>query len=399
MSDASVNGQIDERWCYEIAGYHDMSARKSHGSHVLGGCLGYGAEPPIEGDSPLASADILFVQLPRGLLQIPSRAALAHAILDGVRWIIARAKPEESHIVINVSYGSSVGPHDGSSLLERGLECLIDQFNSMRPDNKLEIFLAAGNQFRARLHAPVTLAAKKNSAELVWRVPPASEMPAFMELWIPQELQDAKVSIYAPGASESLITAATGECKYWPSASQCSVAVLNTNWLGHGARMVLVRLAPTLTSDGSCGAAAGYWRVAVQSQQGTEAVLHAYIAGATSTMGFTTRGRQSSFVLSTPSDEAEAAKGTLSGFACGQGVRVVGGLLHPVGSKSGRINSSSIGPARAGARIGPDCVELTEQSPALPFIRGIGNLSGVTFGMNGTSVGAPIASRKALSGA
>lgn len=401
MQNAVTHGFVDEIACYDAVGYGEMRFQRSHGSHVLGGCLGFGAPAALPPEAEaLNRADVLFVQLPRHLLQVPCRAALARAVLDGVRWIVSKAAKGERHVVINISYGSAAGPHDGSAILEKGLDAIVAAFNAQQGEAcKLEIIFAAGNEYNKRLHAQVPAATRQTPSKLTWRVLPGNEMPAFMEIWVPSDWNDVTVNVLPPdeiGAAKVLATP-TGGSTFWPSKKACVWAVLNTQWRGaDDARMILLRLAPTLTYDGSPSAPAGDWMVTICGNRKGEKAAHAYIAGASGTFGYASRGKQSHFVFSSSTDEENASKGTLNGFACGRETLAVGGFRHDWSGKIVPTDTTSSGPARDERLAHPHYCAREAESAAVPAIKGMGNFASVTFGMNGTSVAASNASRKAL---
>ena len=82
----------------------------SHGSHVAGIAGGSGAGSPYTGMAP--KSDLVFV---------PSTLYSAD-ILDGVKYILDYAKSQKKPCVINLSLGSHLGPHDGTSDFDRACD-------------------------------------------------------------------------------------------------------------------------------------------------------------------------------------------------------------------------------------------------------------------------------------
>jgi len=145
---------IDEDKVYDYLKY-PIEDLQSHGSHVTGIAAGNGQS--IMGCEGVASAaDIIFVQLPTsGIAQVGP--LLENSILDGVRYILARAEllgkkrklPFAAPVVINISYGGYSGPHDGTSPLASGIdERLIGKFDRA-------VVVSAGNGFEADCHAMI----------------------------------------------------------------------------------------------------------------------------------------------------------------------------------------------------------------------------------------------------
>ena len=69
------------------------------------------------------------------------------------------AKPGVTEsVIVNLSYGPTTGPHDGTALLEEALNALITQFDGTQGKPKLEIVLAAGNAYFSEGHVNFTQA-------------------------------------------------------------------------------------------------------------------------------------------------------------------------------------------------------------------------------------------------
>jgi hypothetical protein len=101
-----------------------------HGTHVTGSAAGDGSASGEQGAAP--GADIIFVKFDFD----GSRNSDA-AILDGVNYIFQKAAAAGKPCVINMSLGSDFGPHDGSTLEERGIDDLTGPGNV--------VVVAAGN--------------------------------------------------------------------------------------------------------------------------------------------------------------------------------------------------------------------------------------------------------------
>lgn len=99
------------------------SMGESHGTHVTGIAAGSRVETsPHYGMAP--GSDIAFVNIgpPAGLDD--ERTALTTAICDGAAWIFEEAERRGQPAVINMSLGSHLGPHDGSTLADACLNGL-----------------------------------------------------------------------------------------------------------------------------------------------------------------------------------------------------------------------------------------------------------------------------------
>lgn len=82
----------------------------SHGTHVGGIAGGNGAGTPHKGIAP--EAELIFISLRRD----------APSFTDAVAYVDAYAKSVGKPYVVNMSFGSHLGPHDGSSLKNRAID-------------------------------------------------------------------------------------------------------------------------------------------------------------------------------------------------------------------------------------------------------------------------------------
>lgn len=91
-----------------------------HGTHVASLAAGNGgAKKRFVGGAP--EADLVIARITRGSGETLSEADL----LDAVRFMFDRGDAMKRPIVTNVSLGGDFGPHDGTSLLERGLAAFV----------------------------------------------------------------------------------------------------------------------------------------------------------------------------------------------------------------------------------------------------------------------------------
>lgn len=114
----------------------------SHGTHVAGiaGGSGFGSEGRFRGYAP--EAEIVFIELGGG----------QSAELDGIQYIFDYAESVGKPAVVNMSLGSHIGPHDGTSLLEMGFDERTE--NGAKPGRIL--VSAAGNEGATPLHVEYT---------------------------------------------------------------------------------------------------------------------------------------------------------------------------------------------------------------------------------------------------
>ena len=409
---ATRAGSVDESAAYSAIAYGDLRVSRTHGSHVLGLMAGYSEKtaltelelPEIIKDRAVDS-EIAFVQLPRDLYHAPSRAALGHAVIDGVAWLALHAhEKSKSFVVISVPYGSVLGPHDGTSIIERALDEVI-QYAFDCWGVTVRVLLAAGNSFLAKGHAMLPSLRSGETVDLIWRVPQESELPSFLELWLPQDAT-AEVTLFPPGESSG-VSASLGHACAWPTFARPACGIVASDWRADNARLVLLRVAPTRACDGSAIAAAGDWKIQVVAGVRPSKTIHAYAPRARGSFGAALRGRQSYLVKPLTGGMWQVTgEGTLNGFGGGTCTTLVGGYIkwstrYEIESGTGNWKYiknppavyTSSGPNRSRGKIGPDYSMQSDFSRALMGVRSIGTRSGSTFRMDGSSVAVPQVAR------
>lgn len=450
-------GTIDEAGLYwsleskrpvgEAARPLELRRHVSHGAHVLDVLAGRvplrqrvaldadtppGWEEAVDAASDPTRSDIVFVQLPSGAVQDNSGGWLGSHVLDAMRYIVSCAGPKTTDIVINLSYGGTAGPHNGSSLLECAIdELVVGHHAAGKP--AVHVFIAAGNAFAARSHAVLTdkdFAApdkegRRRSRTLVWHVPPDAEAPSFMELWMPAQLLERKPVLCVKPPGDAGFQIEPGQAVTWPQqgAPQATIVFLELSSRGKDEPMALLAISPTAAAmgDGRTPAPHGNWAIDIDLKA-TEAdllgELHAYIARNDRDIGTLRRGRPSYFVdehddpsrylrravddpgrfdaaeIDPPSERAGSTlrrRGTLSATANGAQTKVAAGYQLRTDSHAAY---SSAGPSRSSSARRPSASLVTDLSSTLPGMRAGGNYSGVTFRLVGTSSAAPQLARK-----
>lgn len=409
---------LDEDACYATANYDRLRRAATHGAHItdvfagqvpVGSLIGTATLPPTWANADdIASSDeagIVFVQLPRACLQDPSGAWLDVHVLDALRYILSCADQDTEQIVINLSFGPQRGPNNGTAMLEKAFDELGIEFPN------LTLTVAAGNSFSARGHAMFKLKASA-SKTLNWQVMPGDETPTFVQLWLPRDAHQVEVKITPPGLMASPWIK-PGDAQVSPSTAKPSCGVIyppRTSRGSHGA-MVLVALAPSSSFGTNPLAPHGIWRIEVKNKGATalSKPVHAWIDRDDFNLGTMVRGRQSHFedplydplrYLKAATDDTPGSgalvrrRGTLTGIATGTGALVAAGYRH---SDHKHVRYSSAGPTR-GARVGPDCGAVTDQSRSLPGLLAAGTRGASVIRLIGTSVAAPQVSRWVANG-
>ena len=402
--------RIDEDAVYKAARYTDVTARLTHGTHVLD--LAAGAEPTAAIER---EPKIIFVQLPAQAVEDTSGGSMVTCVIDALRYILDRTRsrdpnmPATGPLVINLSYGSMAGPHDGSTLLESAMDALVAESRQLSPDGTrrryVEIVLPAGNNFEADGHARLKLTRRQRTRSLKWQVQPDDSTDTFLELWYDRSAAGrVEVKVTPPEGDTCRASIDTAWTLRSAAAAPPGAAVIHRANVASGRSdaMVLIALAPTTARDPAAPVATpGTWTVSVSLlDDGDPVEVFAWIERDDPTIGSRGSPRQSTFVRDhlKPPRNQECAKAsvvqrsiTCNSIANGANTIVVGGCVgRAVEFEMARY--SSAGPPRRAAGVRaewPDLVAVSEESLALAGVPAAGTRSGIRVRMNGTSVAAP----------
>lgn len=124
---------------------YDMT-NESHGTHVTGIATGSGNGNPnlLKGMAP--DADIILVSNGSDLDGEIAGTAISPKLIDAINYIKNYANSVNKPVVINMSFGINLGPHDGTDLLSTGL-------NSFATNQGLILVKSAGNDGGDKEHA------------------------------------------------------------------------------------------------------------------------------------------------------------------------------------------------------------------------------------------------------
>lgn len=387
-------------WDYLI-NYDDPRRRvwfATHGSHVMD--LACGRHDPLTGQADLASdADLVFVQLPSLTAADSSGGSLGAHLLDAVRYVL-RLCAADAKVVINVSYGTQAGPHEGESTFERALDELLLQ---ERKTNCAVVF-AAGNSRQAACHVKREVN-PGFGALLRAELPPGDTTDTCIESWYrPRAKAPLEVRVRSPEMNWSRWVGANDQVLLFDQASQDVVAMLrhdvdvpNSRGAdgGDGKALVLLAVAPTAAPDGWAGelAPAGGWRIEFRrslpraQDDGLPMAIESWIERDDPGRG-SDRPR-AAFV----GPDREDDRHSLNGIATGRHVLVAGGFRLSDGQPCG---FSSLGPVVADwAKQGlPAVLAAAEEDDEQADLRAAAVRSSEVFRMNGTSVAAPVLARR-----
>lgn len=205
---AAIDAALRQPTPYSTLGYGPARDRAgsqgSHGTHVMDIAAGNGGGSNVPGYAPEAA--IIFVDVSsediawRGSDVVSTSFGDSVRLLEAVRYIFDRAGNRPC--VVNVSLGTNGGPHDGSTLVERGLDRLVEA----APNRA--VVIAASNSYGDQIHASGTLS-QSQSLDIKWNRPPSTNWQDELEIWYSADDRIA-VELLMPDGS-SLGTVEPGE--------------------------------------------------------------------------------------------------------------------------------------------------------------------------------------------
>ena len=409
-----------------------LSRMHSHGAHVLDTLAGRW-DAATE-----AGARIIAVDLPASSTWETSGFGKDMFILSALHYIFSRAYQIKQKygggplpMVINLSYGYSGGPHDGTGLIEDAIAELVGKRNKLDPTF---IVMPSGNMFQDRLFAQVTDAHFAPSgpvekvASLQWVAPPSDRTSSYVEFWYPPgtDLQDdVKIELTTPAGLRMPIWQAEAGIDHFASNLEIAGTIVGQFTIDHSRKLnptsrirATVIMAPTeapAKSDYQAGpglthapAPAGLWTARFFWPVGKPmpaSGIECRIQRDTSYGQGNTGAQQGYFVdpksqryddmgkLATTDSNDPTVKlrrfGSLNGMATNNDTLVVGGYV--IGTETAAVYSS------AGSNLDADHqVDISAASERSAFMRGMtaaGTRSGITVAFQGTSTSAPQVAR------
>lgn len=171
-----INAALKKTSPYAALGYLPEPA--SHGTHVMDIAAGNGRGTKVPGMAP--QADLVFVELSASDVAWSgpesARASFGDSVqlLEAVSFVFREAGTRPC--VVNLSLGTNGGPHDGSSLVEQGIDRLV------RAAPNRAVVIAASNSQDDGIHACGTV---QGSCDLSFRTQPGPGTEDELEVWYP----------------------------------------------------------------------------------------------------------------------------------------------------------------------------------------------------------------------
>ena len=431
----TYNGVIDEDAVYAdfAQGTRDkvnrLQRRVAHGTHVMDLACGphfledtMTTRPNVPAINPTwaranddaSEAPIIFVQLPMRTVQSTSgKGTLTADVLHALQYISDQCDAN-AEIVVNLSWGTLAGPHDGSTVLERGIDSLI----AAQPPGRLRVVIPAGNGFQSRSHANFSLGPLERKT-LDWRVLPDDATESYVEFWL-QAGDEVRITLtlpdgrILPNITRGLVYRFVDPSQ--PFADPISILgahYANTPPAGQAGQCVLLAIAPTVSLLASRPVAPhGLWKITVENVKNQPiAVIDAYIERDDVAVGTRRGARQSHFddplyrvhdtedLNPAPAGAYVFREGIFNGIGNGRRILSVGGvresdLVEAEYSPTGLYTR----PARPGTQHPVHYFATSEESRTLHGVRAAGTRSGGTVRLSGTSDAAPQIARDLLNG-
>jgi len=394
--------------------------RTAHGTHVLDLAAGYGMA------EDRADRPVIGVQLPVASTASQSGAGLEPFVHDAICYILDRARrltgtgDPPLPVVINFSYGTHAGPHDGTSLLEQAIDDAVAGANS-----PVRIVLPAGNTHAARCHAEVAFKAPGEVVHLHMRVQPDDQTPSTVQFWLPYAgpggpaQSRVSLSVETPDGVQSpwIDEAAGQQFSLLSNGQEYCLGLYSFVPTPTGRGVFRIDLSPTgrvlpSTSAGDPGTVApsGVWIIRLRNTllaPGDK--VEAWIERDDLLYGYPRRGRQAYFdercyvrfdKEGRPVEEDPAnppcrvqRAGMINAIGTGGLAAVVGGFVRRNREAASYSAGGPITPARGStldpALRKPDALAVSDDSRVHSGVLAAGSRSGSTVAISGTSVACP----------
>lgn len=412
----------------------------SHGAHILDALAG---NAPKERTEDQDRVHIIAVDLPAmasadtsGFGKDMFLLAAMHYIFDRADKIAAQyADPDDKvPLIVNLSYGHSAGPHDGTGLVEAAFD---DMIKARREKAPTALVMPSGNMYLQSIHAVISdreLKHGKGCVTLDWFVPPNDRTSNYVEIWFPKDMKpdDVVITLTPPKGSafeQAIVqppadTAKPHHVAFGPKDAR--VGQISTELHRDLGWRHVIAIAPTLVDNDMQPAPAGRWTFTIKKARNDVTIRpftgekdHKDAGGIQfwvqrdEDFGAAGTGALQSYFI----DEKNASHdkwgaprvtdstneyalirryGTLSGMATGANTLRVAGydeqsLAAAQYSCAGSLRYSGKDVISVGPQVAVSGV--SERSYAMPGVVAAGTRTGITVALRGTSSAAPQVAR------
>ena len=202
---ADINTALKKADPYVALGYGPDPSEPAHGTHVMDIAAGNGKGTGVPGMAP--QADIVFVEVSSSDIAWQGEEVVGQSFGDSVQLLEALTFVFEeagtTPCSINVSLGTNGGPHDGTTLVEQGIDRLLTQ----KPNRA--VCIAASNSYADGIHAAGTVP-QNGTRDVGWNVATNDQTENEFEMWYPGASKltvelltptGASIATVPPGAS------------------------------------------------------------------------------------------------------------------------------------------------------------------------------------------------------
>lgn len=330
----------------------------THGTHVLGIAAGNGRAGGPEGLAP--EAELLFVHMGTSAGHGGAQALTdSAAVLEGLDFVHRVAGPRPT--CINLSMGTHGGPHDGSTLVERG----IDAFLLHRPARY--VVQSTGNYFSRRVHAAGRLAAGER-VDVPLLVDADDNTPNDLEVWYAGS-DEFSIAVAGPDGVRRASAALGQTTRVLDGGQEIGRLYHRRRDPNNFDHQVLLRL--------DAPAAVGRWTLQVEARRATDGRWHAWIERDSRCAPC-----QSTF------PGTHAVRSTTTGSICNGHESIVVGAIDAGHADRPLGRFSSAGPTRDG-RAKPDLVAPGVRVLAARSRPPAGRDAPLLTRMSGSSMAAP----------
>lgn len=371
-------------------------------------------------------APLVAVQFPIEQINVAGARWLVVRALDGLRYLcrsaadlVPRGTPPPP-LVINVSYGSIIGAHDGTALLETAMDELVGAYG------ELGIVLAAGNSHGTKRDPETELERRASGCHATgelprggdtcfgFYVPPDKSIESYLELWFEDPGRRAdEAQFLAPDEVEIEVQPPVGRplaIRHLPGMAFDDALPENTTagLIGFPRvaqsrlrSMALLVVAATQISSTRVEVASGLWTVRVGNRSQRALRVQAWVER--DLVPRTSRSSQAARLIALPDPAPGAAEltdsNTINNIATGSLVFRAGALMGVGEDPDGmspctrELAPSPYTSAARESSAGPELSAVADDDRVNAGTRVSGNTSACVLRMNGTSVAAPQAAR------